>query len=93
MNQQLFEKLLCNQINHYERYGQFPLRKEVITCYHQSDTFLLSVKMNGMHREDTGKSMKNALYVLWYVKDTSYAEVSKPVALAIVQLHWFEGIS
>jgi len=30
MNQQLFEKNLCNQSSHYENYGQFPLQMEAI---------------------------------------------------------------
>ena len=48
---------------------------------------------------DTGKSMKNALYVLWYAKGTSRAkamsnsEKIKPVVLAIVALCFSEGIS
>ena len=43
-------------------------------------------------KEDTGRSMKSALYVLLYVKGTSQAEAMsnsekiKPVALAIIKL-------
>ena len=37
--QELFEKHLCNQNSHYEKYGRFPLRREAITCYHRIDTF------------------------------------------------------
>ena len=50
-------------------------------------------------KEDTGKYMKNALYVLRYAKSTSLAEVTsdsekiKPVALAVVELPLSEGIS
>ena len=62
-NQELFEKHLCNQSSHYEKYGRFPLQREAITRYCQIDTFHeLDTK------EDTGKSMKNALYILWYAK-------------------------
>ena len=50
-------------------------------------------------KEDTGKSMKNALYVLRYAKGTSRAEAMsnsekiKPVALAVIELRLSEGIS
>ena len=50
-------------------------------------------------KEDTGKSMKNALYILRYAKGTCRAEVTsnsekiKPVALAVIKLHLSEGIS
>ena len=49
-------------------------------------------------KEDTGKSMKNALYVLRYVKGTSRAEATsnsekiKPVALAVIELRLPEDI-
>ena len=52
-------------------------------------------------KEDTGKSMKNALYVLWYAKRApldqakamSKSEKIKPVALAVIKLCLSEGIS
>ena len=43
-------------------------------------------------KEDTGKSMKNALYILQYAKGTCWAEAMsnsekiKPVALAVIEL-------
>jgi len=43
-------------------------------------------------KEGTSKAMKNALYVQWYGKGTSWTEVTsynkeiKPVALSIVKL-------
>jgi len=40
MNQQLFEKNLCNQSSHYKNYGQFLLRIEAITCVLQNWQFL-----------------------------------------------------
>jgi len=47
-------------------------------------------------KEDSGKSMKNALYMYsGMVKGTSWAEAMsyrKPVSLAIVELHKSEGI-
>jgi len=44
--------------------------------------------------EGTGKSMKNVLYVLRYAKKypTLNSVKIKHVALAIVKLHWSEGI-
>ena len=45
-NQELFEKHFCNQSSHYEKYRQFPLRREAIMRYHQIDTF----QMNGTQR-------------------------------------------
>jgi len=36
--QQLLEKYLCNQTNHYK----IQLQKYAITCYHQIDTFAVS---------------------------------------------------
>ena len=50
-------------------------------------------------KEDTGKSMKNALYVLQYAKCTRLAEATsngeeiKPIALAVIKLHLSEGTS
>ena len=50
-------------------------------------------------KEDTSKSMKNALYVLQMPKGTSRTEVTsnsekiKPIALAVIELHLSEGIS
>ena len=50
-------------------------------------------------KEDTGKSMKNALYILRYSKkhflgrsDVEQRKI-KPVALAIIELRLSEGIS
>ena len=49
--------------------------------------------------EYTGKSMKNALYVLQYAKRhlsgraTSNREKIKPVDLAVIELHLSEGVS
>ena len=53
--------------SHYEKYERFTLQWETIMCYHQIDTFTVS-KDEWDTKEDTGKSMKNALYVLRYAK-------------------------
>ena len=39
INQELFEKHLCNQSSHYEKHRQYPLQREAIMCNHQIDTF------------------------------------------------------
>ena len=50
-------------------------------------------------KEDTGKAMKNVLYVEWYAKSTCLekttlnSEKIKPVALAVIELRLSEGIS
>ena len=47
-------------------------------------------------KEDTGKSMKNALYVLRYAKRHLSGRSNikiKPVALAVIELRLSEGIS
>ena len=67
MNQEMFEKHFRNQNSHYEKYGQFLLQREAITYYHQINT-LCCQQDEWDTKEDTGKSMKNALYVLWYAK-------------------------
>ena len=38
-NQELFEKHLCYQNSHYDKYTRFPLRREAIMCYPQIDIF------------------------------------------------------
>ena len=96
-NQELFEKYLCNRNSHNVKYGCFLFRREAITCSRQIDTFPVS-KDEWDTKEDTGKSMKNALYVLWYAKRhcraeaTSNSEKIKPVALAVIELHLSEGL-
>ena len=63
-NQELFEKHPCNQNKnmddfHYERKPSHATAK--------STPFAVS-KDEWDTKVDTGKSMKNALYVLWYAK-------------------------
>jgi len=61
--QQLFNKLPCYQSNHYEN-------SVVRGSHHMSPPCLqLAVSKDEWDtKEDTGKSMKNALYVQWYGK-------------------------
>ena len=64
--QELFKKHLCNQNSHYEKYG-FHYKGKSSRAHCQIDNFAVS-KDDWDTKEDTGKSMKNALYVLWYAK-------------------------
>jgi len=70
----------------------FRYAKKATTCDHQIKTFTIS-KDEWDTKEDTGKSMKNALHILWYAKRHSWAEATsnrekiKPIALAIIELH------
>ena len=97
-NQELFEKHLCNQNSHYEKYGRFRYKGKPSRATTKPTLFAVS-KDEWDTKEDTGKSMKNALYVLWYAKSTSRAESTskiekiKPVALAVIELCLSEGIS
>ena len=63
-NQGLFEKYLCNQSNHYEKYGY----ERKPSCATAKSTLFTVSKDEWDTKEDTGKSMKNALYVLRYAK-------------------------
>ena len=67
MNQQLFTKHLCNQSIHYEKYEQFPYEGKPSHATTKSTLFDV-IKDEWDTKEDTGKSMKNALYVLRYAK-------------------------
>ena len=59
-DQELFEKHLCNQSSHCEKHERFPLRSCATT---KSTPFAIS-EDEWDTKEDIGKSMKNALYVL-----------------------------
>jgi len=52
--------------------------------------------MNGTQKEDTGKSMKDVLHVLWYAKGHLSGRTAKKsdfyIALAIVELCLSEDI-
>ena len=74
MNQELFEKHLCNQSSYYEKYGQFPLRREAISTTAKSAPFTVS-KDEWDTKEGTGKSTKKALYIRGMPKGTYPAEV------------------
>ena len=66
-NQELFEKHLCNQNSHDEKYNDFHFEGEPSRAHAKSTPFPVS-KDEWDTKEDTGKSMKNALHVLRYAK-------------------------
>jgi len=94
----LFKRNSYNQSSHYENYGRFSLWMEAITCLPQNQYFSMVSKDKWDTKEDTGKSMKNALYVQWHGKRHLRAEAMsnskkiKPVALVIIELRESEGI-
>ena len=63
-NQELFEKDLCNQDSHYEKRAIFVTQRKPSHAITQSTLFTVSKDK----WEDTGKSLKNALDILRYVK-------------------------
>ena len=64
-NQVLFEKHLCNQNSHCENTDDFCYEGKPSRATTKSTLFTVS-KDEWDTKEDTGKSMKNALYVLRY---------------------------
>jgi len=94
-NQELFEKHLCNKSSHYEKYGRFKGSHHVQSPNYWTPFTVSKDEWNT--KEDTGKSLKNALHLLRYAKRhleaTSDSEKIKLVALAVIELCWSEGIS
>ena len=97
-NQKLFEKHLCNQNSHYKNMDDFHYKGKPSRAISKLTLFAVS-KDEWDTKEDAGKSMKNALYILWYAKGTPWAEVTsnsekiKPIVLAVIELRLSEGIS
>ena len=65
-NQELFETHLCNQSSHYENMDDFHYEGKP-SHVAKSTPFAVS-HYEWDTKEDTGKSMKNALYLLLYAK-------------------------
>ena len=63
----VFEKHLCNRSNRYENTDDFRCEGKPSRATTKSTLFAVS-KDEWETKEDTGKSMKNALYVLRYAK-------------------------
>jgi len=67
-NQELFEKHLCKESSHYEKYGRF-LATQRNPSRATTKLMLFAVSKDGWNtKEDTGKSLKNTLYILQYAK-------------------------
>ena len=69
MDQELymFEKHLCNQSSHLKNTDDFCYKRKS-QCATAKLTLYAASKDEWDIKEETGKSMKNALYVLWYAK-------------------------
>ena len=67
MDQELFKKHLCNQSSNYENTDDFHYEGKPSRATAKSTPFTVS-KDEWHTTEDSGKSMKNALYVLRYAK-------------------------
>jgi len=97
-NQELFEKHLCNQGSHYEKYRQFPLHKGSQHVQTPNQCFSLSAKMNGTQRRTLVSPRRIHFTYCGMPKGTSLAEATsnhekiKPIALAIIKLCLTEGI-
>jgi len=68
MNQEVFEKHLCIKSSYYEKYGQFLVAQRKPSRATTKLTLFTVSKDEWNTKEDTGKSLKNALYVLRYAK-------------------------
>jgi len=95
MNQEVFEKHLCNKSSHYEKYRQFLITQWKPSHATTKLTLFTVSKDEWNRKEDTGKSLKNVLDVLWCAKKgtsrakaTSNSEKIKPVTLAFIKLHF-----
>ena len=92
MNQELFEKHHCNQSSYYEKHGRFPSHYKGKPSHATAKSTHFSVSKDDWDTKDSGKSMKNALYILQYAKGTSRAKAmlnsqkTKPIAIAIIKL-------
>jgi len=94
-NQEVFEKHLCNESSHYEKYGQF-LFTQRKPWHATTKLMLFTVSKDEWNiKENTGKSLKNALHVLRCTTQagaTSNSEKIKPVSLAVIELRYSKGI-
>jgi len=67
-NQELFEKHLCNKSSHYEKYGRFLVTQRKPSHATTKLTPFTVSKDEWNTKEDTGKSLRNALHILQYAK-------------------------
>ena len=67
-NEEHYMKDLRNQSTQNGKLGQFPLHREAIMIHYCELTPFAVSKDKWDTKEDTGKSMKNVLYVVQYAK-------------------------
>ena len=65
----------------------FPYTKEAIMCFHQIDIFSVN-KDEWNIKKDINKSMKNALYILWYDKRHLLDRSSKKNQACNLSCYW-----
>jgi len=65
-NQEVFEKQLCNQSSQYEKCRKFSVTNGKPSHATTESTLFPVSKDEWNIKHGTGKSMKNALYVLWH---------------------------
>ena len=70
MDQELFEKHLCNQGSHYEKWTISITQRKSLRATTKSTLFTVS-KDEWNTKENTGKSLKNALHVRTAVCQTA----------------------
>jgi len=64
MNQEVFEKHLCNKSSHHEKYGRFLVTQRK-PSHATTKSMLFTVSKDEWNtKEENGKSLKNALHVL-----------------------------
>jgi len=99
-NQKVFEKHLCIKNSHYEKFlvTQRKPSCTVRACATTKLTHFTVSKDEWNTKQDTGKSLKNALHILRYTKRhlLGWSNVeqwkSQAGSLAIIELRWSEGI-
>jgi len=67
-NQEVFEKHLCSKSSHYEKYWRFLITQKKPSCATPKLMLFTVSKDEWNTKEDTGKSLKNTLHILWCAK-------------------------
>ena len=99
--QRLFKKHLCSQNSHYKNMDDFYYERKPWHATTKSTLFSVSKdwdKGEWNTNEDTVKSMKNALNILWFAKrhlevTLNSKKTKKTIILAIVELYLCVDIS
>ena len=96
MNQELFKNNLCNQSSLNEKVQMISITKGSHHVLPPNWHFLLSAEMNGTQRRTLVSTwVMHCTYCNMHLSGQSNIEQwkIKPVALAVIELHLFEGIS